>query len=57
MAWGLRFESHAQQPFALPAVYARPARFGPQLGIGMFMVAACVSFIVFTLTWSSVRRM
>ena len=49
--------SHGLQPLGSLPMGLAVARFGPQLGIGMFMVAACVSFIVFTLTWSSVRRM
>lgn len=31
--------------------------YGPQIGIGSFMVAATVSFVLFTVLWSSVRKM
>lgn len=49
--------SHGLQPLGSLPMGLAVARFGPQLGLGMFMVAAFVSFIVFTLTWPSVRRM
>lgn len=49
--------SHGVQPIgSLPMAFAVSA-YGPQLGIGMFMAAATVAFVVFLVAWTSVRRM
>lgn len=41
---------------SFPMAFAISA-YGAQLGIGAFMVAATIAFILFTLAWGSVRRM
>ena len=41
---------------ALPMGWAIQ-RYGPEIGIGSFMIAALVTFSLFTVVWGSVRRM
>ena len=49
--------AHGVQPLgAFPMAFAVSA-FGVQTGLGIFMVAATVAFVVFGLVWSSVRRL
>jgi MFS family permease len=48
--------SHAVQPLgSFPMAFAISA-YGAQIGIGIFMVAALVAFLIFAMLWGSVRR-
>ena len=49
--------SHGLQPLGSLPMGLLVATAGPQIGIGSFMIAATVIFMLFAATWGSVRRM
>ncbi|MQC48402.1 MAG: MFS transporter [Chloroflexi bacterium] len=49
--------AHGVQPLgAFPMAFAVSA-FGVQVGLGIFMIAATVAFVIFAAVWTSVRRL